>query len=117
MRAEAGYALLELVLAITILTVAGLGLAGWMRESAHTAAAIASRDAELTRASAFLDLVALWPSEDLDRRLGSRRQGIWRLTIQRPTPDLYEVQLADSMGFVLLATTLYRAPLQDRNRP
>ena len=57
--------------------------------------------------------MSLWPREDLDRRLGERAQGPWRLTITRPAPTLYVVSLADSAsggaaGAELLTTTLYR---------
>jgi hypothetical protein len=69
----------------------------------------AATEYETSRASAFLDHVALWPTEDLDRHLGEREQGKWRLQVMRPGQAIYRVAILDSTGQrVLLATMLYR---------
>jgi hypothetical protein len=73
-------------------------------------------DVEMRRASAFLDLVALWPREDLDRHLGDHEQGRWRLRVGHPAAALYTVTLLDSNGRrVLLATALHRPDSTSRS--
>lgn len=108
MRTEPGSALLEVIVAVTILALAGTAVIALVRENAATADLAAHREEELLRASAFLDAVALWPAEDLVRRMGNRAQGPWRLEIQRPEADLYAIRLTDSLGVELLTTALYR---------
>jgi hypothetical protein len=68
-----------------------------------------SADVRVRRASGFLEAVALWPREDLDRRLGDRQQGPYRLRITRAASTLYVVQLWDSAGAeMLVGTAVYR---------
>lgn len=104
-----GAVLLEAMVAITILAVAGTAAVTMVAESAAVVRRARDADAQARRADAFLHAVALWTRDDLDRRLGDRPQGPWRLEIQRPTPTLYEVVLTDSTGGdVLLRTALFR---------
>lgn len=105
-----GAVLLEAIVALTILAVAGAAMVALANDSARAVARATAADAAMRRASAFLDAVALWPREDLDRHLGRREQGDWLMTIDRPAENLYSVTLADSSGTrVLLRTELYRA--------
>jgi type II secretory pathway pseudopilin PulG len=108
-RPHAGAALLEVLVALTILATAGVAAVAATAESARAAARLRETERELREASAFLEAVALWPREDLDRRLGDRAQGAWRLRIDRSSPTVYDVVLADSTGArVILETALYR---------
>jgi type II secretory pathway pseudopilin PulG len=102
--------LLETLVALAILGVAGAALAT-LAVGATDAVQRAERlDDDVRRASAFLDVVALWPREDLDRRLGTRPQGEWLLDVQHVAPALYTVAIADSGDArPLLRTALYRA--------
>jgi hypothetical protein len=104
-----GVALLEAIVALTILTVTALATVGMVRQGIDTARRAEVAGAEIRRASAFMDAIALWPRADLDRHLGNRAEGPWLLTIDRPTPTLYLVALADSLSRrELLRTALYR---------
>lgn len=114
---DAGAVLLEVVVALTILFVAGTAAVLATTESARAVAHARDRDRELRAASAFLDVVALWPRADLDRRLGERPQGPWRLRIDRPDPRLYTVELRDSTGVSLLRTSLFRSDSSIRVLP
>lgn len=108
--ARRGVVLLEAIVALTILTIAGAAVVALATDSARAVERARAADAATARASAFLDAVALWPREDLDRHLGARDEGTWRMIVDRPTPTLYAVILADSAGaHVLLHTVLYRA--------
>jgi len=105
-----GIVLLEAIVAMTILAIAGAAVVALATDSARAVDRARAADAAMEQASAFLDAVALWPREDLDRHLGARDEGAWRLIVDRPTPTLYTLSLADSAGrHLLLHTVLYRA--------
>lgn len=109
-RSRRGMTLLEVLVALAILATAATAVLGLARQSWRTVQSARDADRSLLHASAFLDAVALWPREDLDRRLGDREQTPWRMRIDRPLPTLYVVTLADSSGRdTLLVTSLYRA--------
>jgi hypothetical protein len=104
-----GAVLLEAIVALVILAVAGTSAVTLVSQSADAVRRARIADAEMREAGAFFHSVALWPREDLDRRLGERAQGEWKLIIQRPTPTLYEVVLTDSaVTHEILRTTLFR---------
>ena len=108
-RARAGAVLLEVIIALAILATAGAAITLLASESAHAVRLARAADAESARASAFLDAVALWPRADLDRHLGDRAQGRWRMRMDHPTPTLYVVTLTDSAARIeLLRTALFR---------
>ena len=104
------------MVALTILTVAGVSAIAMASQG--TAAVTRAREAEVEtrRASNFLDAVALWPRDDLDRHLGDRREGAWILTVDRPYPTLYTIRIRTAPDSVhgrplsreLLSTVLYR---------
>jgi type II secretory pathway pseudopilin PulG len=105
-----GAVLLEVLVALVILATVGGAAVTLASESARAIVRAREAEAEMRRANAFLESVALWPREDLDRRLGSRRQGQWRLRIDRPAPTLFIVALTDSVERrELLRTALFRA--------
>lgn len=108
--ARPGAALLEVIVALTILSVAGLATLTASRQAADAVERAKRADEETRAASAFLDAVSLWPRADLDRHLGVRDEGRWHLRVERPAPTLYRVALTDTSDVrVLLATSLYRA--------
>jgi hypothetical protein len=92
-----------------ILAVAGTSAVTLVSQSADSVRRARVADAEMREANAFFHAVALWTRDDLDRRLGEREQGRWKLIVQRPTPTLYEVVLTDSaVTHEILRTTLFR---------
>jgi len=108
-RDRSGVALLEAIVALTILGIAGTTAVVMASESARTVRRARQADDELRQASAFLDAVSLWTRADLDRHLGDRAEGPWRLRIDRPAQALYTVVLRDSAGGPeLLRTALFR---------
>jgi type II secretory pathway pseudopilin PulG len=113
-RAEDGSALLEVIVALAILGTAGVAIVAQVRESAHVTTRTERAEADVSEASDFLAAVALWPRADLDRHLGDRRNGPWRLVVLRPTDALYDVAIRDSTGTrTLLTTTLFRGQESD----
>ena len=111
MRARPGFVLMETVVALAILAIVGAALLGVAAESLSRLEHARRRERELLRANNLISAVSLWSREDLDRRLGKRRQGSWFLEIQRTSARLYEASIRDAAtGEVLLATALYRQP-------
>ena len=104
-----GAALLEAIVALAILGIAGISTLGMASEAARAVDRAREAESSLREASDFLEAVALWTRDDLDRRLGDRAQGPWRLQIDRPERELYVVILTDTLtGEALLATSLFR---------
>jgi type II secretory pathway component PulJ len=108
-HSEKGTALLEVIIALTILTVAALSTVAWVNQAADAFTRTSAAAAETEAASEYLDRIALWTSEDLDRHLGARKQGNWTVTVERPTAPLYVVTITDAANArTILSTTLYR---------
>jgi type II secretory pathway pseudopilin PulG len=107
-RRDAGASLLEVIVALTILVTAGTAALAMASQVLHAVERARLVEAEFRAANAFFEAVALWTRDDLDRRLGERRQGAWRLRIDRPTPTLYVAVLRDSLGYELLRTSFHR---------
>ena len=109
MRRRSGVALLEALIALAILGIAGVSIVVFAIDAGRTVQRAREADGEIRRAGALFDAVALWPRADLDRHLGSRPQGPWRLRVDRPLPTLYTVVLTDSTeAREILRTSLYR---------
>lgn len=116
-----GAALLEVMVALTILTVAGIWAVAMANQAAEAIRRVRDADAETRRASGFLEAIALWPREDLDRHLGDQREGGWVLTVRRPAPSLYTIVLGSApdsangrpFSRLLLSTALFRPEAPD----
>ena len=116
-RPRRGSVLLEPLVAIVVVLVAGLAALTAVSGLRHTASAYLLRKQEMGAASAFLDAISLWPTAELDRRLGERTQGPFLLSIARSSETVYVVQLADRIWHRrLLWTALYR-PRELTNAP
>lgn len=101
--------LLEALVALAILTTAGVAAVAMAAQAAHDVQRIRAAEGNLRAASAFLDVVSLWSRDDLDRHLGSRMQRTWMMRVDRPTPTLYVTSLTDTTTQQeLLHTSLYR---------
>jgi type II secretory pathway component PulJ len=108
-KSRAGVVLLEAIVALTILTVAALASVAMVRQAIDSAQRAQETERDVRKASAFMEAIALWPRADLDRHLGDRPEGSWRLTIERPVRTIYLVALTDSSSHrELLHTALFR---------
>jgi len=104
-----GAVLLEALVALAVLATVGSAAAWTASEAIRAVGRVHETETQIRSAARLLTAVSLWPREDLDRHLGSRRQGPWRMQINRVHPTLYDVTLADAVtGRVLLWTTLFR---------
>jgi hypothetical protein len=104
-----GAILLEVLVAVAILGAAGIALVAQMHEVMATVHSVERRESGFSEANAFLEAISLWPRADLDRHLGDRPNGAWRLVVERPSSDLYLVGIRDSSDrLMILETALYR---------
>jgi type II secretory pathway component PulJ len=116
-RSNTGATLLEVIVALTILTAVASAAVAMANQVSQSVESARSAEAEMRAANAFFEAVALWTRTDLDRRLGEREQGPWRLRIERPAPTLYLLVLSDSAGRELLRTSLFRPQPQRDETP
>lgn len=108
-RSRTGAALLEAIVAMTILAAVATTVVAIALESGRALARARETENEMRTASALLDAVALWPRADLDRHLGTRVQGPWLMDVNRATATLYDIVIADSASRrEILRTELYR---------
>lgn len=102
--------LLEVVVALAILSLAGLGLIELV--AAHTSALEreVARERVLWDEERLLTAHVLLGASDLDLRLGSRDIGPYVVTVQRPEAHLYRVAVGRSQTPSLedLVTVVYR---------
>ncbi|MGH7754648.1 MAG: type IV pilus modification PilV family protein [Gemmatimonadales bacterium] len=110
MRDRRGAVLLEALVALAILSVAGVALLALV-----TAAVSAERDARgrersLGNAERVLAAATLLRREELDQRIGMRPIGEFVVHIQRPERTLYRIAIADvaSPQVDILVTVVYR---------
>ena len=104
-----GVALLEAIVALAIFASVGIAALTMAAGAARAVTSAREADHELREASRFLEAVALWTGNDLDQRLGDRRQGPWMLSVDRPVAELYVVTLRDTVrNAPLLETSLFR---------
>ena len=92
--AERGVALLEVLAATVILSVAGLALVQLVSGATQALAVGAARERELADEERLLAAYTLLSRTDLERRFGERDIGPYRLGVQRPEPGLYRIAIA-----------------------
>jgi prepilin-type N-terminal cleavage/methylation domain-containing protein len=104
-----GFVLLEVLVALAIIGIVGSAAAWKTAELLYVVSRVHSTEADVRHAQRLLSAVSLWPREDLDRRLGGRRQGMWILHIERTTNDVYEIMIRDTLsGGTVLRTAVFR---------
>lgn len=102
-----GVALLEVLIALTIFSIAGLTAIEQLDQLAQTETQSETRERRLADADRLMTAISLLTREDLDRRLGRREVGPWLVEVQRPRLTLYRVEIGDG-GTPDLTTLLYR---------
>jgi len=92
-RAERGVALLEVLAATVILTVAGLALVELVSGATRALTVAVAREKELADEERLLAAYTLLGRRDLDQRLGVREVGPYAVSVQRPERTLYRIAL------------------------
>lgn len=112
MRAgERGVALLEVLVAVLILSVAGLGFVDLVGAGTRAVGTARARERELADEERLLAAYTLLSRGDLDRRLGRRDVGPYVVNVERPERVLYRIALARNEFLAVedLVTVVYRA--------
>ena len=90
---EGGVALLEVLAAILILSVAGLALLELVSAGTRAVTTARARERELADEERLLAAYTLLTRSDLDRRLGQREVGPYVAQVERPERMLYRIAL------------------------
>jgi type II secretory pathway pseudopilin PulG len=95
-RAERGAALLEVLVALAILSGAGVAVVGLLGAGLRAQHEAREREQRLAAAERVLTSMTLLTRSDLDRRLGRHPIGEFVVDVQRPEPTLYRVAIAEA---------------------
>lgn len=109
-RSEQGFALLEVIVALMILSVTGLSLLRFSAAVLDDEYRRIASEQQLRAASRVLAAASLLTRSELDLRLGDRRVGEFSVDVQRPEPTLYRIAVSElhSAGSPLLVTVVLR---------
>ncbi len=108
-RPRKGVSVLEILVSLAVISIFGLATLGSLTQSWRSVQMAQASDRAFLRAVALLDAAMLWSREDLDRRLGDRRQGEFTMRIERVGPNEYTISVLDSSRVrVLLSTSSSR---------
>ncbi|MEO8139367.1 MAG: prepilin-type N-terminal cleavage/methylation domain-containing protein [Gemmatimonadota bacterium] len=115
MRPDRGIALLEVLVALTILGTAGLSLVGMLREASAAETATAREEHEVQTAGRVLGALTLLNRTELEQRIGVHPVGEYSVDIARPEATLFRLGVSrrDRPHRTLLATVVFR-PLERR---
>ena len=113
-RNTRGAALIEAIVALMILSVAGLGVVGALQESIRSEAGLRDREETMQAASRVMSAMVLLTRTDLERRLGTHPIGEFAVAVERPQPTLFRIAIAEGRvpEVEALVTVVYRP--QDR---
>jgi hypothetical protein len=101
--------MLEVMLGVTILGMAGVALVTLLTGTLHTVRQGRSAERRTEGAARVLNRVTRWNDAELASRLGRSRAGSWNLDVVRPQPGLYTIAVYDTLGgAAVLRTSVYR---------
>lgn len=114
--AERGVVLLEAMVALAILAIAGTAAVSLTADALRAEHEAGVREAALHDADRLLTALTLLTRTDLDRRLGRHRTGGMVAEIQRPEPTLYRIAVSEARApaVELLVTVVYRPEPEPR---
>jgi type II secretory pathway pseudopilin PulG len=117
LRSNRGVALLEVLLAMAILSASGLALVGLVSAGLGAERDAREREEALLTEDRLLTALTLLTRQELDRRLGRHPLGEFVVDIARPERTLYRIALSppSSPDVEDLVTVVYRA--ETRNAP
>lgn len=109
-RSERGAALLEAVVALTLLATAGVAVIDLLAVGVRSERGAAVRERTLRKADRLLTVYTLLTRSELDQRIGLQAIGGLAVKVQRPERTLYRIAVADTPAAEqeLLVTVVYR---------
>jgi len=112
-----GSALLEVVVGLTILAIAGTAFVALLAQSAGSVDAFRRHEAETVQAEAALERITLWSRTELAAHIGTSALPGLTVHISEITPSLYAIAMMDSVDRVALLRTSVYAPDSSRATP
>lgn len=111
MRADRGVALIEVLVAIAILSMVGVSSIALLTSTLDAHGRLHSRETELARAERVLIATTLLARRELEQRIGRRDVAGFVVWVDRPEPSLFRVGVAPEVdpAAELLSTLIYRA--------
>ena len=101
--------MLEVILGVAILGMAGVGLVTLLTQTLHTVRQGRGAERRTESAARVLDRATMLGESELTGRLGRSRVGDWNLEIAAPQTRLFTLAVRDTLtGAVVLRTTVYR---------
>ncbi len=109
-RGETGIALLEVLVALVILSTAGVALVGLIGAGLLSERDARARERTMVAEERLIAAMTLLKREDLDRRLGRHPVGEFLVHVERPERTLYRIALAEVRAPEVedLVTVVYR---------
>jgi len=109
-RARRGVALLEVLVALTMVAVVGAATIGHYGAAVAAVRHVEEEERLIDEAQRILVQAVLLDRRDLDRRMGAYQEGRIVRSIDRPARGLYRVAVSSSgrTGRPLLVTVVYR---------
>src|SRR6266571_4594868 len=113
----AGFTLLEVLVAVAILSASGLALVGLVSAGLKAERDARERERTLATEDRLLTALTLLKREELDRRLGRHPLSEFVVDVERPERTLYRIALAQARSPEVedLVTVVYRR--EARNVP
>jgi Tfp pilus assembly protein PilV len=116
-NARRGTAMIEAVIAIVMLAVAGTGLITLLGQTRHSMRTLRESERAIRAASAQLDRLVLLDRGDLVAREGRSSNDGWSIRIAQIDVALFDVSVAPSdTSAALLSTTVYRPDSSNADR-
>ena len=101
--------MLEVILGVAILGMAGVGLVTLLSQTLHTVRLARGAEERTESAARLLDRASVWSENALVGRLGRSRAGTWTLEFTTTRARVYSLAVLDTLtGATVLRTTLYR---------
>jgi type II secretory pathway pseudopilin PulG len=108
-RPRGGMVMLEVILGVAILGLAGVALVTLLAQTVHTVRQGRAAERRTESAVQLLDRATLWSESALASRLGRSRVGDWNLDVATPQAQLFTIAVLDTLaGATVLRTTVYR---------
>jgi prepilin-type N-terminal cleavage/methylation domain-containing protein len=113
-----GVALLEVLVAIAVLGIAGGAIGGLIRQAMSSERLALLEERTLASADRVLIAMSLLGRSELDQRIGRHAVGEFSVEVQRPRPTLYRIAIAPigAPDVPLLITVVHRARVDRRDR-
>jgi prepilin-type N-terminal cleavage/methylation domain-containing protein len=111
MTSTRGVALIEVLVAIAILSMVGVSSIALLTSTLDAHGRLHSREVELRRAERVLIATTLLARRELEQRIGRRDVGGFVVRVDRPEPSLFRVGVApeEDPAAELVSTLIYRA--------